>query len=537
MRIQEGDEWKAAFRTNRGLYEPLVMFFGLTNSPATFQTMMNDIFKELIDEGSVVVFMDDILIFTKSLDTHRETVRRVLEILRTHHLYLKPEKCLFEQLKVEYLGLILSQGQIAMDPVKVAGVRDWPTPRNVTEVKSFLGFINFYRRFVDNFSHIAKPLNQLSKADVQWSWSPDGPEQTAFDELKRLITSTPILVLPDQTKRFRLETDASAYATGAVLSQLCDDEKWRPVGFVSKSLSDAERNYAIHDKELLSVIRRLEEWRHILEGTKHKIEILNDHQNLTYFRTSQNLNRRQARWSLYLSRFDFLLIHRPGRHSAKPDALSRRVDHKQGEDDNQNQTLLGPDLFHVNATGAQLVPGEADDFLNRVRECKDRDEKVVKALKELGTSGNIRGAEWSEEDGLILHCNRVYVPLDTKLRHNIVRAHHDTPQTGHPGRWRTTELVSRNYWWPGMGRYIANYVKTCDLCNRTKTFPTYPIGKLMPNRIPDRRWQVISVDLIVGLPTCQGQDALLVVVDHLSKRKHVISVRCIYAMCIYTGQS
>ena len=188
---------------------------------------------------------------------------------------------------MEYLGLILSQGQVAMDPVKVAGVRDWPVPQNITEVKSFLGFINFYRRFIADFSHVAKPLNHLTKQDTEWSWKPDGPEQAAFDQLKHLITSTPILVLPDQGKRFRLETDASAYATGAVLSQLCDDGKWRPVGFVSKSLNETERNYAIHDKELLSVIRGLEEWRHILEGTTFKIEILNDHRNLTYFHSAQ----------------------------------------------------------------------------------------------------------------------------------------------------------------------------------------------------------------------------------------------------------
>src|SRR3979490_2104619 len=188
---------------------------------------------------------------------------------------------------------------------------------------------------------------------------------------------------PDQA----LSPDASAYATGAVLSQLCDDGKWRPIGFVSKSLSDTEHNYAIHDKELLSVIRGLEEWRHILEGTKYKIEILNDHQNLTHFCSAQNLNRRQAHWSLYLSRFDFELIHHPGRHSAKPDALSRWVDYKWGEEDNQNQMLLQPDMFHVDATGAQLINGEADKFIKRVRDCTDRDGKVVKALKELGTSG------------------------------------------------------------------------------------------------------------------------------------------------------
>ena len=170
-------------------------------------------------------------------------------------------------------------------------------------------------------------------------------------------------MLPDQTKCFPLEKDASAYATGAILSQLCDN------GFVSKSLLEIECNYAIHDKELLSVICGLEEWQHILEGTKHKVEILNDHQNLTYFCTAQNLNHHQAHWPLYLSCFDFKLIHHPGCHSVKPDALSRQVDHKREEEDNQNQILLGLKLFHINATfcglitGAQIIAGEGDMFL------------------------------------------------------------------------------------------------------------------------------------------------------------------------------
>lgn len=217
VRIKEGDEWKAAFRTNQGLYEPLVMFFGLTNSPATFQTMMNDLFKDLIDEGFVVVYMDDILIFSETLEHHRQLVRRVLKILLDNKLYLKLEKCVFESLRVEYLGLILSEGQIEMDPVKVAGVRNWPTPRNVTEVRSFLGFCNFYRRFMKDFSKLSKPLNNLTQKEKNWEWG--NTEEEAFTALKNAITSTPILVTPDQTRKFRLETDASGYATGGVLSQ------------------------------------------------------------------------------------------------------------------------------------------------------------------------------------------------------------------------------------------------------------------------------------------------------------------------------
>src|SRR5882724_13314376 len=208
---------------------------------------------------------------------------------------------------VEYLGLILLEGRVEMDPVKVAGICDWPTPRNVTKVQSFIGFVNFYWRFIQDLSHIAKPLHQLTKKGEVSRWAED--EWTAFEELKRLITSTPILVQPDQDAHFRLETDASGYAMGAVLSQLCKDDKWHPVGFTSKSPSSAKRNYKIHDKELLSIIRGLEEWRHILERTKHTIEILNDHWNLMYFRTSQNLNHQQAHWSLWLAWFDFSLVH------------------------------------------------------------------------------------------------------------------------------------------------------------------------------------------------------------------------------------
>ena len=169
VRIKEGDEWKAAFRTSRGLFEPLVMFFGLTNSPATFQTMMNDLFTELIDEGVVIIYLDDILIYTETMEEHQKIVKRVLEILRKNHLYLKAEKCEFEKDRVEYLGLIISPGKIEMDPVKVEGVSKWPSPSNVKEVQSFVGFANFYRRFIKDFADIARPLHDLTRKDAPWS--------------------------------------------------------------------------------------------------------------------------------------------------------------------------------------------------------------------------------------------------------------------------------------------------------------------------------------------------------------------------------
>ena len=220
VRIKRGDEWKAAFRTNRGLFEPLVMFFGLTNSPATFQTMMNDLFIELIDGNVVIVYMDDILIFTETLEQHREVVKRVLEILEKNKLYLKAEKCEFEKEKIEYLGLIISQGCISMDPVKVEGVSKWPTPTVVKEVQSFLGFVNFYRRFIQDFANTARPLHDLTKKDTPWKWTLE--TQKAFDALKEKVTSSPVLIFPDDNKPYKLEADSSDFATGAVLSQMAN---------------------------------------------------------------------------------------------------------------------------------------------------------------------------------------------------------------------------------------------------------------------------------------------------------------------------
>ncbi|GLB43475.1 putative retrotransposable element tf2 155 kda protein type 1-like [Lyophyllum shimeji] len=275
VRIKEGDEWKAVFRTNRGLFEPLVMFFGLTNSPATFQTVMNDIFRDLIAQGVVCVYLDDILIYTKTLEEHRRITRIVLDRLREHRLFLKPEKCEFERTEIEYLGLIISHGTASMDPVKVAGVAEWPVPKNKKEVQSFLGFTNFYRRFIRDFSHHARPLFDLTAKDVAWTWG--SGQQDAFDSLKRAITSKPVLIFPDDDRPFRVEADSSDFATGAVLSQQSpEDEKWHPVAFYSKSLNAVERNYEIHDKEMLAIIRALEEWRHFLEGARHKVEVYTD---------------------------------------------------------------------------------------------------------------------------------------------------------------------------------------------------------------------------------------------------------------------
>ena len=238
--------------------------------------------------------------------------------------------------------------------------------------------------------------------------------------MKHAFTSAPILQLPNDTAPFRLETDTSDFATGAVLEQLGSDNLWHPVAFYSKTLNDAERNYEIYDKELLAVVRALDEWRHYLEGGEYPVDIISDHKNLLYFATARTLTRRQARWSLFLSRFNFTITYRPGRLGGKPDALSQRSDLKPDGVDNAKCTLLSPNIFHVKAMrcGATHIRGDRD-LLREMRKAKVYDDELVEAIEMLkgGAPRALQKGleEWNTEDGLILYCGKVYVPKDNDL--------------------------------------------------------------------------------------------------------------------------
>ena len=293
VRIKEGEEWKAAFTTHVGSFEPVVMFFGITNSPATFQAMMNKILRDLINEGKVAAFVDDVLVGTETEEGHDEIVEEVLRRLEENDLYVKPEKYVWKVRKVPFLGVVMGEGRVEMEKDKVGGVLRWPTPQCVKDVRKFLGLANYYRRFVKDFAKVVLPMNRLTRKDKRWKWGDE--QQKAFEQLKAAFTTRPVLAAPELDKEFRVEANASNFATGGVLSVKCEDGLWRPVAFISKALNKTEHNYEIYDKEMLGVIRCLEAWRHFLEGARVKFEIWTDHKNLEYFMTSQNLNRRQAR--------------------------------------------------------------------------------------------------------------------------------------------------------------------------------------------------------------------------------------------------
>jgi hypothetical protein len=448
--------------------------------------------------------------------------------MRENKLYLRHDKCDFEKEHIEYLGVIISHNYVEIDPVKVAGVREWPVPKSKKEVQSFVGFANFYRRFITGFSHHTHALFDLTKKDVKFEWTER--EQRVFDKIKEAVTSAPVLVLPDRNQPFRIEADGSGFATGAVLSQLSsEDNKWHPVVFLSKSLNEVERNYQIHDTEMLAIIRALEEWQNYLEGAKHSIEILTDHKNLEYFHIAQKLNRRQARWSLYLSQFDFTLHHQPGKSMGKPDALSRRADHGSGSNDNSNLTLLGPELFQIHALSGLAIEGKEKTIAKDIRlSLRDGNlkEPVAKAACELRmdrTRGTVKSAEWTEQEGLLMFRGKIYVPTDRNLCRRIVSQHHDTHIAGHAGRWKTLELVAWNYWCPQMLRFIGLYVKTCDLCQQTKVQRSLPAGELHPPETPLERWDTLSVDFVVELYQQQDDWDKLLPMGEFAYNNHVHS--------------
>ena len=321
VRSKEGDEWKVVFTTPEGSFEPTVMFFRLTNSLATFQAMMNELLRDFINTGKVAVFIDDVIVGTETEEGHDELVAEVIKRLEENDLYVKPEKCKWKVKEVGFLGMVIGPDGIRMEEVKVKGVLEWPIPKCVKDVQKFLGLVNYYRWFIEGFASVARPLHDMVKKDKKWNWTER--QEKVFRELKERFTKEPVLAALDINKKMRMKVDVSDYAMGGVLSMECEDGLWRLVAFLSKSLNETERNYEIHDKEILAIIRGLEAWRHLLEEAQSKFEIWTDHKNLEYFMKAQKLNRRQARWALYLSRFDFTLKHVLGTKIGKADGLSR----------------------------------------------------------------------------------------------------------------------------------------------------------------------------------------------------------------------
>ena len=456
IRIKDGDQWKAAFKTNHGLFEPDIMYFGLTNSPTSWQALMDDHFCAKITQGWLKIYMDDFLIATYgSWADHLAKVRSVRQCLLDNDLYLKPEKCRFAQKSVEYLGMIVSSHSVSMDSVKLEGILKWPTPTSIAEVRSFLGFGNFYKPFICNYAKLAHPLHNLTKKGIPFIWTPK--RDAAFQCLKDTFTSEPVLAAINYDHPFILYTDASAFAVGTTLVQCDDDGIEHPVGFFSASLQPAEVNYDIFDHELYAIVRALRHFHHLLLGARHPLRIFTDHKNLSYFHEPHKISGRQVRWLEFLADFDFSLHQIPASVNTVADLLSRCPDLKEGVHINDAVTLLPEHLF----------------------------------------------------------VHHILLPHDQDVYRQVVCELHDMLITGHPGIANTWALVKQWYDGPHLKQFVKQYIKGCPTCQMNKA--QWSQGKAptqhLDTPVEKGPFQYVSIDLITNLPPLGTYDAILTIVD------------------------
>ena len=495
LRIREGDEWKTAFRTRYGLFEYLVMPFGLTNAPASFQSYIHGVLRQFLDV-TVIVYLDDILVFSRDPSQHEKHVREVLKALFKAGLYAKFSKCLFSVTRLPFLGFILTDKGVEMEEDRISTILNWPEPESVREIQSFLGFANFYRRFVKGFSRIAHPLTDMTKGAAQRTKKDlalrkkdflTTEARRSFHELVATFTTSPFLAHFDAKCPIKLETDASGYAISGILSQK-QDSGWKVVAYFSRKMIDAERNYEVHDAELLAIVESFRHWRHYLEPPQHSVEVLTDHNNLHAFMTTHKLTRRQVRWALELSAFDFRLVYRKG--SLNPaDGPSRRPDYQRVAEEEDSMTdntsalqrMLFPSVAAVTSPDPReerarqvLVVGTSDSrsssqrsrargavsyesmyedvssfLLDALPEFLRADPLAKKVTQRLATRESNTNADydlhdWTQRGELLYKGSVLYIPEVEALRMQILKKHHNDLLAGHLATKKTYNTIRTN---------------------------------------------------------------------------------------------
>ena len=508
------------------------MPFGLCNAPSTFQSMINDVFHDLLDEG-VVVYLDDLLIYSEDEKSHLDLVRRVMERIRIAKLCCSIKKSDIHVRQKEFLGYHTSPEGISMSTAKVESVKNWPVPRNVKDIQAFLGFANFDRHFIEGFSKIRKPLTDLTQKDKTFEWTPQCED--AFRRLKSMFTEGPILAHFDFMPSTRLEMDAIDFALGAILSQLCENNRWHPIAFHSRKFQPAEVNYDVHDKEMTAIVAAFKEWEHLLLSVHDEMTVFSDHKNLEYFNSTKVLNCRQHRWAEFLQPFRFKVVYREGRLNEKADTLSRRRDYRPeggGEPLEVPQKFSGPGQYEQVPAKRVLISSmrlakmttlklstPLVELLLAAAAVDPLYHEMVKAFEE--GSKNI-GKAVTMEDGRLFVKGQWYVPGNKELNNKILKAEHDSRVAGHFGQFKTLERIKANFYWPKMDQEVEEYVRSCDSCQQNKATRHKKYGLLDPLDIPNRPWDDISMDFIVGLPESSGHMKIWVVVDRFSKMAHFI---------------
>jgi len=560
--LEPADMAKTAFRTRYGHFEWTVLPMGLTNAPATFQHLMHHTFREMLDR-CVLVFLDDIVVYSRTLEDHERDVRAVLQRLRERGLYAKQSKCELFQHEIEFLGHRVGRQGLRVMQDKVEAVDRWPQPKNPSELRSFLGLVGYYRRFIEGFSRIAAPLHGLThtaEGTPPYEWKPE--HQRAFDEIKSRLRSAPVLQLPDPDRAYVVNTDASDFAVGAVLQQ-DQGRGLQPVAFMSHKMTPAETRYPTHDKEMLAVMHALAEWRTYLQGRQpFIIRIRTDHNSLQYFMTQPSLTARQARWLDKLADFDFKIEYVRGPSNTVADALSRRADHVAATALALN-TLATDGRCHMNRdeflSAPYFQPPDASTLLAAARRVADAPEPQwaqsslalspitstasTNSQSPLGFLQSLRAAAERDSayqallassspppvsdanqppaplarDGLLFRDGRPVIPNDRQLRVQLLAEAHDSASAGHSGVHSTFDRLERRVYWAGMRSDVEAYVASCDSCQRNKVEQHRPAWLLRPPPVPDEPGYALNMDFVTGLPQSRrGFTAFLSITCRLS---------------------
>ncbi|CAL2250755.1 unnamed protein product [Prunus armeniaca] len=526
LRIREEDVPKTAFRTRYGHYEFLVMPFGLTNAPAAFMDLMNRVFRPYLDHF-VIVFIDDILVYSKTLEGHKKHLRLVLRTLRRKQLYAKFSKCQFWLDRVVFLGHVISTEGIYVDPQKVEAIVNWVQPTSVTEVRSFLGLAGYYRRFVEGFSSIAAPLTRLTRKDVAFEWTEECEQ--SFQELKKRLTTAPVLALPDNSGGFVIYSDASLQGLGCVLMQ-----HDRVIAYASRQLKKHERNYPVHDLELAAVVFALKIWRHYLYG--ETCQIFTDHKSLKYFFTQKELNMRQRRWLELIKDYDCTIEYHPGRANVVADALSRKTTANLAH----IRTAYLPLLVELRKDGVEMEMTQQGGILASLHVRPIMVERVIASQLGDPTLCRIRGEVENgtrkdyaiRGDGALVKGARLCVPSkNAELKREIMEEAHCSTYTMHPGSTKMYRTLRAYYSWPHMKGDIAKYVSRCLICQQVKAERQKPSGLMQPLPIPEWKWERIAMDFVFKLPrTSKGHDGIWVIVDRLTKSAHFLPIKETYPL-------
>ncbi|GJX59334.1 hypothetical protein Tco_0290724 [Tanacetum coccineum] len=499
LRVREEDISKTAFRTRYRHYEFQVMPFGLTNAPAVFMDLMDRVCKPYLDKF-VIIFIDDILIYSKNKKEHEEHLKLILELLKKEELYAKFSKCEFWIPKVQFLGHVIDSKGIHVDPTKIESVKDWASPKTPTEIRQFLGLAGYYRRFIEGFSKIAKPMTKLTQKKVKFVWG--DKQEAAFQLLKQKLCSAPILALPEGSEDFIAYCDASKKGLGAVLMQ-----REKVISYASRQLKIHEKNYTTHDLELGAVVFALKIWRHYLYGTK--CTVFTDHKSLQHILDQKELNMRQRRWLELLSDYDCDIRYHPGKANVVADALSR----KEREPPLRVRALV--------MTISLDLPKQILNAQTEARKPENiKNEDVGGMLVENAKNPEAIRTEKLEPraDGTLCLNGRSWLPCYGDLRTVIMHESHKSKYSIHPGSDKMYQDMKKLYWWPNMKADIATYVSKCLTCAKVKAEHQRPSGLLVQPKIPEWKWDNITMDFVTKLPkSSQGYDTIWVIVDRLTK--------------------